>query len=237
MNSPSRRRVAGTIFVIASAVVFAGNAPGAQTNGVVAAVWKEQRISFEYRSAGAAHTCAGLRTQLRSLLTLLGAHPSMTITASGCEDHATTRVMSIALASPVEATTENASELGSRDATDQLAARVRGESAALETRPRFAAEWKTIAFANALHLRLTPADCELLKQLRRELLPKLAIRVISDKMRCSSDLASGYRPQLVVAALVAAPDGSSGEQPPQKVRSAAVLDSSVHRSGTRSIQR
>jgi hypothetical protein len=78
--------------------------------------------------------------------------------------------------------------------------------------PRFSAEWKTISLANALHLRSTPADCELLKQLRREPMPKLAVRVISDTMRCSSDLASGARPQLVVAALVVASHRSSGDQ-------------------------
>ena len=97
----------------------------------------------------------------------------------------------------------------------------RGQApATTETMPRFRAEWKTISFANALHLRLTPADCELLKQLRRELMPKLAIRVVRDRMRCSSDLASGYRPQLLVAALVALPERSSVAEPPGKVRSA-----------------
>jgi hypothetical protein len=70
------------VFVVASAMVFAvGKARDAQTDGVVEAVWKEQRISFRYRNVNSAHTCAGLRTQLRSLLTLLGAHPTMTITA------------------------------------------------------------------------------------------------------------------------------------------------------------
>jgi hypothetical protein len=131
--------------------------------------------------------------------------------------------VSIALASPVEATAENLSALTSHDPTEQLAARVRGEPlATADTTPRFAAQWKAISFANALHLRLSPADCELLKQLRRELIPKLAIRLISDRMRCSSDLASGYRPQLAVAALVARPARSSDDQASKKVRSAAI---------------
>jgi hypothetical protein len=229
MSSIGHLQVVRMAFVVASVTACSASALGAHAGGIVEAVWREQRVSFGYHSAGPAHTCTGLRTQLRSLLTLLGVHETMTITVRGCEDSATTRVVNIALASPVEATPENISQLTSHDATEQLVARVHGEApATAETMPRFRAEWKTISFANALHLRLTPADCELLKQLRHELMPKLAIRVVRDSMRCSSDLASGYRPQLVVAALVAVPDRSSGAQPPGKMRAAAMFDRSLH---------
>jgi len=37
-------------------------------------------------------------------------------------------------------------------------------------------------------------------------MPKLALQVVSDRLRCSSDLASGFRPRLVVLALLAVPD-------------------------------
>ena len=57
-----------------------------------------------------------------------------------------------------------------------------------------------------MRLRLTPGDCELLRQLQRDVMPKLSVRVLRDKMRCESDLGSGNRPQLVVAALVSAPE-------------------------------
>jgi hypothetical protein len=204
-------RVARAVFVLAATAFGASPALGAHVGDVVEAVWKEQQLTFGYRSAPVAHTCSGLRTRLRSLLTTLGVHPSMMVTVTGCED--STRVVSITLASPVEATTENIEALAPRGAIEDLKAKVRGEPVATaETLRRFSAEWKTISFANALHLRLTPADCELLKQLRRDLMPKLTIRIVSDRMRCASDLASGHRPQLVVMALVAVPDRSAAEQ-------------------------
>jgi len=190
--------------LIASATTCAARATGARADELVEAVWKEQHMTFAYRSAGPVHTCAGLRTQLRSLLRTLGVRESVTITVTGCEQFEAPRSVSVALVSPVEATAENLSDLVSRSPSQELAARVRGTGIEAPQSPaRFPARWRTISFAGALHLRLTPADCELLKQLRRELMPKLAVRVVSDRMRCPGDLASGYRPQLVVSALVA----------------------------------
>ena len=180
----------------------AADAPGAD---VVEAVWKEQRISCGYRDP--THTCAGLRTQLRSILRALGSRETLTISVAGCDNPAATRTVDIALASAVEATPDNIGKLTTYAPTEELAARVQGRALPdAESLPRFRAQWKTISFANALRLRLTAADCELLRRLRRELMPKMAVRVIDDRLRCPSALGSGHRPQLVVAALIPASD-------------------------------
>lgn len=127
---------------------------------------------------------------------------------TGCDNGSSTRIVSVELSSPVEATLR---AVTAYDATRQLAARVRGEPLPdATTLESFPAQWKTLSFANALYLRLTPADCEL-KQLQREIMPKLSVRVISDRMRCLSE-SSSYRPQLVVAALVRGLDGDIGGQ-------------------------
>jgi hypothetical protein len=173
-------------------------ARGDEASDSVEAVWKQQQLSFVYRSSGAVHTCSALRSRLRSLLVLLGAHETTTVNVQRCDESAST--LHIAIASPFVAGEAGAAE---PDATAQLVARLRGEDpAAQDAPPPFPAHWKTISFANALSLRLTPADCELLIQVRQLVVPKLAVRVVSDRMRCSSDLNSGNRPQLVVAALV-----------------------------------
>jgi hypothetical protein len=173
----------------------------------VEAVWKQQRLAFVYRSAGAVHTCSGLRSRLRSLLVLLGADETVSVSVQGCDDATSARLVHITVASPFVASEKEAEN----DATAQLVARLRGEaSGSTRAAPSFPAHWKTISFANALSLRLTAADCELLKQLRQQVMPKLAVRVVSDRLRCPSDLHSGSRPQLVVAALVMSkppPDG------------------------------
>lgn len=171
----------------------------------VQAVWRQQHVTFGYRAGDAVHTCAGLRSRLRSLLIALGARDTLNIAVTGCDSGSTTRIVSVDLASPVEATEENLRAITRYDARAQLAARVRGEPLPdATTLERFPAQWQTLSFANALYLRLTPADCELLRQMEREMMPKLSVRVMSDRMRCPSNLSGGFRPQLVVAALVRA---------------------------------
>jgi hypothetical protein len=183
-------------------------AHSAAADDVVPAVWKKQEISFVYRGGGSGHTCGGLRTQLRSLLIALGAHEATTVTAAECDDAALAREVAIFVASPFEAAAVDSDAQSS--STEALIARVRGEVAEA-TPATFPARWKTISFANAMSLRLSPGDCELLKQLQRDVMPRLSVRVLRDKVLCRSDLGSGSRPQLVVAALVDASGSAARE--------------------------
>ena len=97
MSSIGHLHVVRMALVVASVTGCSASAFSAHAGGIVEAVWREQHVSFGYRSAGPAHTCAGLRTQLRSLLTLLGVHEAMTITVGGlrglchdaCREHRT----------------------------------------------------------------------------------------------------------------------------------------------------
>lgn len=72
-----------------------------------------------------------------------------------------------------------------------------------DTIERFPAEWKTISMSRDRELNLDASDCELVKQLRRDVFPKLSIRVVYDNLRCSTAYQSLGQPQLSVAALVA----------------------------------
>jgi hypothetical protein len=178
----------------------------ARADDVVSAVWKKQEISFVYRGGASAHTCGGLRTQLRNLLLALGAHETTTVTTVKCDHAAPAQKIAIVIASPFDAASQNLAAMAAPDSRRVLVARVRGED--LEaTPPTFPARWRTISFANAMRLRLSPGDCEVLRQLQRDVMPRLSVRVLRDRMRCQGDLGSGQRPQLVVAALIAAPEG------------------------------
>jgi hypothetical protein len=207
--STSCHRVAR--LVLASALMVSLDAAAVQTasSDMIQAIWKVQRISFNYR--GASHTCSGLSERLRSILRYVGVHETVTISLQGCHGQGGTQVAHILLASPVEATEENLSEVTSHDSRAELIARLRGVGlASADDIARFPAAWRTISFANALPLRLTAADCDLLRELRREVFPKLAIRVINDEMNCPLGGSSVSRPQLTVAALVAiSPAGES----------------------------
>ncbi|HKU16839.1 MAG TPA: hypothetical protein VJQ52_20770 [Steroidobacteraceae bacterium] len=187
--------------VLSLAAGVASAAP--QTDGeVVEAVWKPQRMTFVYRGYTTFYSCDGLQQKLETILTTVGAQGGIALRTYGCDDQMATARFEIVLASPVEATAENVQQLTTYDSQDELIARVRGEPLASATDlPRFPAVWKTISFARNRDMRLAPGDCELVSQLRRHILPHMAVHIVSDKVRCSQFGNIG-KPQLVVSALV-----------------------------------
>ncbi|HEX2494193.1 MAG TPA: hypothetical protein VHK24_10495, partial [Steroidobacter sp.] len=113
--------------------------------------------------------------------------------------------VSIQALSPVEATAQAIAERDKNKSTRELAARVKGERAeAAEITEQFPAHWKTISLSRGA-LDLEPGDCELIDELKRKVLPKLAIRIVKNDMSCSPHQLNLGQPQLVVEALVAAP--------------------------------
>jgi hypothetical protein len=202
MNTSDARRIFSLLCIGCASMTLGLDATQASAAHTIQAVWKVQHVTLSYRAVDSAYTCAALLARLRSILLHLGAHEAITIAVRGCDEPGGFGTASITLASPIEATVETLDQLTRHDAKSELIARLRGITPdSAELLPRFPAVWKTISFANALHLRLSPADCHLLGQLRREILPKLSIRIIEDEIRCSTT--SVIRPRLTVAALVA----------------------------------
>ncbi|HEX4970860.1 MAG TPA: hypothetical protein VFV69_07365 [Steroidobacteraceae bacterium] len=191
-------------------LLLSGNAAHAQSlddpavadPAVVEAVWKPQRIDFVYRGYSTLYSCGGLQDKLEKILATVGARDHVELRAYSCDDALSIARFQIALASPVEATPENVQELTTYDARDELIARVRGERLArAEDLPRFPAVWKTISFARSREMRLEPGDCELVQELRRHVLPRMSVQIVSDRVRCSAFGNIG-KPQLTVSALV-----------------------------------
>jgi hypothetical protein len=191
-------------------LLLSGNAAHAQSlddpavadPAVVEAVWKPQRIDFVYRGYSTLYSCGGLQDKLEKILATVGARDHVELRAYSCDDALSIARFQIALASPVAATPENVQELTTYDARDELIARVRGERLArAEDLPRFPAVWKTISFARSREMKLAPGDCELVQQLRRHILPRMAVQIVNDQVRCSQFGNIG-KPQLTVSALV-----------------------------------
>jgi hypothetical protein len=169
---------------------------------VVEAVWKPQRINFVYRGYSTLYSCSGLRQKLEDILTTVGARDDIELRAYSCDDQMSVARFEIALASPVEATPENVAELTSYDARDELVARVRGERLArAEDLQRFPAVWKTISFKRSREMKLAPGDCELVLALRRQILQRMSVQVVTDRVSCSPFGNIG-KPRLTVSALV-----------------------------------
>jgi hypothetical protein len=194
------RRIAiawAAVLLLAGSVAHAQSQPDA---AVVEAVWKPQRINFVYRGYSTLYSCGSLQAKLEKILTTVGARGGVELRAYSCDE--VLARFEIALISPVEATPENVEELTTYDARDELIARVRGEQlASAEDLQRFPAVWKTISFARSREMRLAPGDCELVLQLRRHILPRMAVQVVNDQVRCSQFGNIG-KPQLTVSALV-----------------------------------
>jgi hypothetical protein len=174
---------------------------------IVEAVWKVQSLSFAYSGYATVYSCDALLDKVRGILQSLGARETMQIRSWGCTDMVTHGRMDITLESPVEATPENIKAVTTYDSTQQLVARVRNERLdGAEDVQRFPATWKTISMTRDKKLKLGPSDCELVEQLRRDVLPRMSIRVEYDRLRCSVAFGNIGQPQLRVAALVAVPD-------------------------------
>ncbi len=192
-------------FAGAAILLLAASLATAQSHAdeaVVDAVWKPQRMNFVYRGYSTLYSCRSLQQKLEKILTSVGARGGIELRAYSCDDEIATARFQIALTSPVEATAENVEQLTTYDVHDQLIARVRGERlASAEDLPRFPAVWKTISFARSRQMKLAPGDCELVLQLRRHILPRMAVQIVSDQVRCSQFGNIG-KPQLTVSALV-----------------------------------
>jgi hypothetical protein len=112
--------------------------------------------------------------------------------------------LQFALESPVAATPENLRALTDFDTEDLLVARLQGRKLPSEEDvTRFPATWRTLSFRDS-RLQLTAGDCELVRQMRRQILPKLSVEIVSEPPVCSSLLVHGGRPSMKVRALLVA---------------------------------
>jgi len=180
--------------------------PASRVLQIVEAVWKVQSLSFAYSGYATVYSCDALLAKVRGILQGLGARDTLRIRSMGCTDMVTHGRMEITLESPVVATPESIEALTTYDSKQELVARVRNEHlASAEDVQRFPAAWKTISMTRDRSLKLGPSDCELVEQLRRDVLPHMSIRVEHDRLRCSPVFGNIGQPQLRVAALVAIP--------------------------------
>lgn len=191
---------------VASSVAARTPDPPSRALQIVEAVWKVQSLSFAYSGYATVYSCDALLAKVRGILQGLGARDTLRIRSMGCTDMVTHGRMEITLESPVVATPESIEALTTYDSKQELVARVRNEHlASAEDVQRFPAAWKTISMTRDRSLKLGPSDCELVEQLRRDVLPHMSIRVEHDRLRCSPVFGNIGQPQLRVAALVAIP--------------------------------
>lgn len=181
----------------------------------VSAVWKPQEINFYLHTITSIYSCRALEDKVRQLLLELGVDKDVTVRSVGCYGSELSRspYLRIKLVSPVEATPQVLAELEKSRSTRELAARVKGERPN-EITEQFPAQWRKVSLSRG-KLGLEEGDCELVDELRRKVLPKLAIRIVKDEVSCMPYSVTMGQPRLEVEALtqMPQPDAAASEQP------------------------
>jgi hypothetical protein len=193
------------LLVVAGLLLGAAPAHARDDSSTIEAIWLRQVVNFVYQADTTFYTCSSLRQKIAGMLSYVGARAAGPLRGVRCDDFAGTVRMQIAFESPAAATAENVRAMTDHDTEDLLVARLRGERLATpEDITRFPAAWATRSLRES-GMELTGADCELVQQLRRQVLPKLAVEVIKEPSRCTSVLSrSSAMPNMKVRALLVA---------------------------------
>lgn len=173
----------------------------------VQAIWKHQEISFFFQSQTTFYSCSSLEAKLKRILRALGAQSRVRVRSIECLSSpgvARAPRVTVNVVAPVEATPDAVAERDKDKSTRELAARVRGEEQDPAYFAPFPAQWQRVSLGRSKP-GLEPGDCDLLDQVRRQILPKLAVRVLKDQVHCPRDQVSVGQPQLEIEALVALP--------------------------------
>jgi hypothetical protein len=174
------------VLLLLSPAALLGQPKAAAANdaatGAVPALWKTYDLYFHYFGFNTYYTCSGLEDRLEQILKQLGADKDVRATATGC--------------------------LGFNEVNNMLSARIK---ARLPVAPKAEAEQSFLAVSKPVtlqtRLRGDPGlgDCELLEQVRRQLLPALSIPLVKDGLHCSPGQIEIGSQSLQVMTLVAQP--------------------------------
>lgn len=147
----------------------------------VTAQWQSYDLRFHYFGFTTYYSCSGLEDRLEQLLWEMGADRDVRVSASGC--------------------------FGFHDVSNMLSARIRVrmpiiQSATNDTQgASFSAVSKPVDLRSSRSGEMEAGDCELLEQVRDQLLPALKLPLIKDNLSCMPGQIS-FRHVLQVMALI-----------------------------------
>lgn len=188
--------------LVLSAVARAASpADGSQP---VQVVWKPVEIKYSYVGFTTAYNCDAYEAKMKNILTTLGAAPQTKVRASGCVDPnrpSRNFFVTVTTATPIPAS--EAKDQPNKSERE-LIERLTGSKDPLTADP-FPAQWQTIDLHRKRDLDLEPGDCELMEGLRDDVLPKLSVKIVQDRVLCTPRSVGIATPQLTVSALVPTP--------------------------------
>jgi hypothetical protein len=190
--------------------------PDAQAPAVesVQAIWKHQEISFYFQSFTTFYSCTSLESKLERIMRELGVHAKVRVRSADCPSSVARmpRVV-MRVISPVAATPEALADRDKTKSVRELAQRVRGKKNdhPLDSLEEFPAQWRSVSLTRG-RLDLQPGDCELIDELQKKVLPKLAVRVVRDDVQCTPNQLTMGQPRLEVEALIEVPKPDEAEE-------------------------
>lgn len=182
----------------------------------IQAIWRIHRVDFVYHSPDVYYDCEALQAKIADILRAVGAHRHVQV-AMHCTGGQMVNYAhaSVTVALPEEATQANVKAATTFDTRAQMVAQLRKLSlptpADIE---RFPARWQTVRLSHQHRVDVGAGDCDLLRDMHRQVFPKLPVHIIRHNTSCTPGAATRIRPKLEVVALIA-------EQPPISVANEA----------------
>lgn len=168
------------------------------------AIWKVQRVEFNYRSMSVFYSCDGLRNKILGIMEAVGARNSVVdlrCRPGGLTNDAYTL---ITMVTPIAATPENVTAATTYSSETQLTARLKKiQLPTANDIVQFPVEWREVQLNRVRSLGLAAGDCELLNGLINQVFPHMSLRIAKQRLNCTHGAStSRVRPVLHVAALM-----------------------------------
>ncbi len=191
------------ISILITRSALCANETPADTTEHVDAIWHVQQMRFRFHSGRTNYACDALQRKVADILRALGARQDIAVDC-GCFRGELVHDASIqvTLATPVPATDENVRRATTFDSREELLARLQGtELPTAADLERFPAMWSRIALQRHRRARVDQSDCDLLRALAEQVLPRMSVRIEKHRFNCAS-FGSSLPPRVEVAALL-----------------------------------
>jgi len=167
----------------------------------VKAVWQVQEIYLSYLGFTSKYSCDGMRDRVEGWMKQLGVHDSV-VRVAGC-DRATGPAnlpsVSIVMATPVAATPQALAANAQDKKRSELLTKLQRKGKPALVDGTFDATRKTVVLYSKETMSPGSAgDCELLENLRDQVIKKIDAHVLNDNLRCTPHQGTVGNPQLEV---------------------------------------
>jgi hypothetical protein len=147
----------------------------------VQAQWQSRELTFHFMGFRTYYSCSAIEDRLEQMLRELGANSDVRVVATGCSPAPVSSMITarVRLSMPIDV-----------------------GSAATPDSPTFSAQKKVVTLAIHDGHHVGAGDCELLEQVRDQLLPALKLQIVKDDVHCFPGEAVLGNRTMQIAALV-----------------------------------